>query len=325
MEDQVGAAAVEVVADSDPAKGLAAHRITLSAYGVELGPLAHLRAERDRLDGLTWQHFDVMRMGATIGAEISGVDLTQDLPAPVIAEIRDALLNFKVIFFRDQPLSAEQHVAFARRFGELEIHPFIPSTTGVPELVRFEKGEGTPGYENGWHHDVTWRAEPSMGAILRAVHVPPSGGDTLFADMAAAYEGLDDDLRTRIDSMVAVHDFMLAFGRQLTPENEAEMREKYPLVEHPVVRTHPETGRRLIYVNPYFTHHIKGMDVAEGRALVGELSRLANTVEYQCRFRWENNSVAFWDNRIVQHYAASDYWPQKRIVERASIIGDRPV
>lgn len=216
-------------------------------------------------------------------------------------------------------------MAFARRFGELEVHPFIPGNPDQPELVRFEKGAETGGFENGWHHDVTWRETPSMGAILRAVQVPPTGGDTLFSDMAAAYDGLDDETRARIDDMTAIHDFAYAFGHSVPDDKKAEMREAYPLVEHPVVRTHPETGRRLLYVNPYFTSHIVGLDPDESRSLISYLSGRAALLEYQCRFQWENDSIAFWDNRIVQHYAASDYWPDVRIMERASIVGDRPV
>jgi len=314
----------EVYAKQDPAAHLEARRVLLPAYNVEVGPPSELRGERERLDALEWPAFDVKRLGATVGAELSGIQLAGKLDDDMVAEIRRALLEFKVIFFRNQPMSPEEHVAFAERFGELEIHPFIPSTTGVPALVRFDKDGESAGYENGWHHDVTWRAEPSMGAILRAVQVPPSGGDTLFADMAAAYDGLDDETREFIDPLVAVHDFMLAFGRQFPADRIDEVRAQYPRVEHPVVRTHPETGRRLIYVNPFFTDHIVGMSEADGRALIGRLSGLAGLPEYQCRFRWEPNSIAFWDNRIVQHYAASDYWPARRIMERASIKGDRP-
>ncbi|MDH3755779.1 MAG: TauD/TfdA family dioxygenase, partial [Acidimicrobiia bacterium] len=175
-----------------------------------------------------------------------------------------------------------------------------------------------------WHHDVTWREEPSMGAILHAIEVPPTGGDTLFADMYAAYEGLDPELRERIDTMTAVHDFVRAFGQQVDAEMKAEMREKYPQVEHPVVRTHPETGRKLIYVNRFFTDNIVGLDPDESTALIDLLASQAELVEYQCRFQWTPDAVAFWDNRAVQHYAASDYWPDVRIMERASIIGDRP-
>jgi alpha-ketoglutarate-dependent sulfate ester dioxygenase len=310
-----------VIASRDPSAGLTTRAATL---GAEIGPLRHLSVERARLAELQWQHFDVRRLGATVGAVISGVDITSDLPDEVIAELRRALFEYKVIFFRDQPLTAERHVAFARRFGELEVHPFIPGNSGTPELVRFEKSAEVGGYENGWHHDVTWRAVPSMGAVLHAIHVPASGGDTLFSDMYAAFDGLEPEMQQQLCGLDALHDFMRAFGRQVPPERRAEMREKYPTVQHPVVPVHPETGRRYLYVNRFFTDSIVGLDAAESDAMMTMLFRQAELVEYQCRFQWEPDSVAFWDNRAVQHYASSDYWPEMRIMERASIIGTAP-
>ncbi|HUC04074.1 MAG TPA: TauD/TfdA family dioxygenase, partial [Acidimicrobiales bacterium] len=153
----------------------------LPGYDIAVGPFSHLAEERDRLAGLEWAHFDAHQLGATVGAEVTGVDLTKDLPDAVIEEIRQALHEYKVIFFRNQPLTPQQHVAFARRFGDLETHPFLPSNTGEPELVRFEKTAEVSGYENSWHHDVTWRECPSMGAVLHAISVPRRGGDTLFS------------------------------------------------------------------------------------------------------------------------------------------------
>lgn len=310
--------------DRDPGAGLQAKRVTLGNYDTEVGPLGHLAAERHRLSQLEWQHFSARTVGATIGAEITGIDLSRDLSDEAVVELRQALLDYKVLFFRDQAIDAAQHVAFARRFGELEVHPFIPANPDHPELVRFEKSADVGGYENGWHSDVSWRATPSLGAVLRAVHVPPSGGDTLFADMAAIYDGLPDDLRAVADEAVAVHDFSRSFGRGLSPEDLAKMQQAYPAVEHPVIRTHPETGRRLVYVNRFFVSGIKGMTEDESREFVDRLCRYTDVPEYQCRFQWQPNSIAFWDNRAVQHYANSDYWPDVRVMERASIIGDRP-
>lgn len=307
----------------DPGARLGALR-QLGAVGMPVGPVNHLAEERTRLAGLTWENFQAERIGTTLGAEITGVDLTSDLDDAVIAELRQALYDYKVIFFRDQPVTSEQHVAFARRFGELEIHPFIPSNTGAPELVRFEKTPEVGGYENLWHHDVTWRATPSMGAVLHAIEVPPVGGDTLFCDMAAVYDGLPDDVKDRIDGLTARHDFVRAFGAGVPDEQKAEMRERYPVVEHPVVITHEGSGRKLLYVNRAFTDSIVGLDPEEGADLLWMLCRQAETVEYQVRFRWTADSVAFWDNRAVQHYAASDYWPERRVMERASIVGTRP-
>src|SRR5262245_8469231 len=309
---------------SDAGYGLGAMRFTLRPYPVKVGPAAHVATERDRLSAVTWEHFDVRRLAPTIGAEICGVDLTHDLPDAVIGDIRRALHEYKVVFFREQPLTAAQHVAFARRFGDLEIHPFIPSNTDEPELVRFAKSAESAGYENSWHHDVTWRAEPSMGAILHALSVPDIGGDTLFADMYAAYEGLDDDTREQIEHLDAVHDYMRAFGNLVAPEERAETRARYPQVTHPVVCRHSATGRRHLYVNRNFVDHIIGVGPDENIDLMDVLCRQADYPEYQCRFRWEPHSVAFWDNRAVQHYASSDYWPAVRVMERASVVGTRP-
>jgi len=314
-----------VLATKDPSAHVPLGRVTLGGYDVAVGPAMHLAAERDRLDAMRFERFDVARMGTTIGAEIRGLDLRAELAAEVVAEINDALHAFKVVFFRDQPLTSEQHVAFARRFGELEIHPFIPSNTGCPELVRFSKSAEVGGYENAWHHDVTWRATPSKAAVLHAIEVPAVGGDTLFADMCAAYDGLDEATKARIEPMTAVHDFLQAFGAQVPPEHMAETRARYPMVEHPVVCTHAATGRRHLYVNRNFVHHLVGLDEVENLRLMDLLCRQADYPEYQCRFHWEDHSVAIWDNRAVQHYACSDYWPHVRVMERASIIGDAPV
>lgn len=298
---------------------------TVPGYPLIAGPFTHLTAERDRLSGLTWQHFDARQMGATIGAEISGIDLTGPLGDDAIAELGQALHDYKVIFFRDQPLTAAAQIAFARRFGELEIHPVIPGNAQEPELARFEKGAAVGGYENQWHHDVTWRTHPSQSTILHSVCAPALGGDTLFADMYAAYEALDDETKDLIEDLYAIHDFSRAFGRHVPPQRLAEMQEQFPPVRHPVVATHAATGRKHLYVNRIFVSHVEGMSRQDGIALVDRLCRQADYPEHQCRFQWQTDSVAFWDNRAVQHYAACDYWPHTRIMERASIVGPRPV
>lgn len=308
----------------DPGAALGAKRVQMPGYDTYVGPLGHLAAERHRLDALTWEHFDVVRHGATIGAELVGADIANGPSEELLRDVRRALHEYKVIFFRNQAFSPEAHLSFARYFGELERHPFLPGNQEYPELVRFEKDAGAGGYENGWHHDVTWREVPSLGAVLRAISVPPSGGDTLFCDMNAAYEGLDDDTKSRIEGMTAVHDFLRAFRQQVKPGQEEAMREQYPQVEHPVVATHPTTGKPTLYVNRFFTDHIVGLESDESFALLDKLCAQADQLEYQCRFHWEDNSVAFWDNMAVQHYAASDYFPDTRIMERASIVGTRP-
>jgi taurine dioxygenase len=272
--------------------------------------------------------FTVEPLTPTIGAEILDIDLRLPPDTATKAALREALLAWKVLFFRDQDITTEQHLAFASVFGELEVHPFAPHKPGFPQVMEIAHGPGNKGRENAWHSDVTWRREPSLGSILRALEVPPLGGDTLFADMYAAYEGLSDEIKAEIDNKVAVHDFAhfrTGMRRQGKSEEEIETFNRlYPKVEHPVVRTHPETKRKCLYVNVGFTQHIVGMEPEKSKALLKHLYAQAAIPEYQCRFRWRKNSIAFWDNRASQHYAASDYYPAIRRMERVTVIGDRP-
>jgi taurine dioxygenase len=292
-------------------------------YGLKAGPRRFLEEERARLEASVYDRIELRPLSPTIGAEVYGVDLAK-LDDETFEEIRRAHLDYKVLFFRNQAIDTREHVAFARRFGELEVHPFLPHVDGFPEVICFAKDDETVGVENIWHTDVTWRKEPSLGSVLRAREVPRVGGDTLFSDMVAAYDGLDDAVKKIIDGKRAVHDFTQSFGLLLSKDELARKKAEFPAVEHPVVRTHPETGRRGLYVNAIFTSHILGMEPEESRELLDHLYRQATYPEYQCRFRWEPDSVAFWDNRAVQHYAASDYWPQRRVMERVTVVGDRP-
>ena len=277
---------------------------------------------------LVIEDLTILPMTPTIGAEIEGIDLSQPLGATTVSALRQALLDWKVLFFRDQDITTEQHLAFSRNFGDLEVHPFAPHKPDYPEVLAITHDEKNRGKENTWHSDVTWRLEPSLGSILRAIELPPVGGDTLFADMYAAWDGLKDEVKAKIEGAVAVHDFAhfraAMRKRGLSEEAIQAMNEKYPMVEHPVVRTHPETGRKAIYVNAAFTQHIVGMERAESDALLAHLYAQAAIPEYQCRFRWTPNAIAFWDNRASQHYAASDYFPAVRRMERVAVIGDRP-
>ncbi len=270
------------------------------------------------------QGFSVKKISPHIGALISGIDLTKDVSREICHQLKEVLLEAKVLFFRDQDISLEQHLAFARQFGELEVHPFAPTHKDHPEVLVISHGKESRGKENFWHSDVTWRKEPSLGSILRAKKVPETGGDTLFSDMYAAYDNLSDEIKKKVEGRVAVHDFGRVFGRKLSPEKQQEMREKYPLSEHPIIRTHPETGRKAIYVNTAFTDSIKDMDKTESDTLLAHLYSQASIPEHQCRFQWQPNSIAFWDNRACQHYAASDYWPEERVMERVTIVGDKP-
>ena len=294
-------------------------------HNIKPGPRAYLKKRNEQLDSLEWKRIVAKRVSPCIGAEISGVDLREPLDAETFDEIQAALLAYRVIFFRDQDISSEQHMAFARRFGELEEHPFIPSDAPDAEVVRFDKDENIPGVENIWHSDVSWREIPSLGSVLRAHIVPDIGGDTLFADMVAAYECLDDETKQLLEGKRAVNDFTQAFGMLLSPEELVEQQKQFPAVEHPLVRTSRETGERSLYVNGIFTSHIVDMERAQSDALLGRLFLEAGVPEYQCRFKWQKNSIAFWDNRVVQHYATNDYWPQRRQMDRVTIIGDRPI
>ena len=190
-------------------------------------------------------------------------------------------------------------------------------------MLRIAHGPKSRGSENNWHSDVTWREQPSLGSILRAIELPDNGGDTLFANMVMAYDRLSDVMKEKIDGLVAVHDIARVFAKRLGKAPE-ELHEKYPPTEHPVVRTHPETKERLIYVNDGFTSHIKDMDAQESDALLKKLYQTAWNPEVQCRFRWAPGSLAFWDNRACQHFAASDYFPHVRVMERVTIAGDKP-
>ncbi len=269
---------------------------------------------------------DIAPMTPCIGAEIGGIDLRDDLSGEQIADIRAALLTYKVIFFRDQDITEDQHIAFARRFGELEVHPITPKDQPHPEIFHLKTNEITrPGSKVGadlWHSDVTWRAEPSLGSILRARIMPEVGGDTMFADMVAAYDGLSPAMKQWLPTLTAVHDGSIF--ATLRGQSKETFWEQFPQPRHPVIRTHPETGARALYVNCAFTTHIEGLSDKESAWLLDHLYSQASRPEYQCRYRWKANSIAFWDNRACQHYAVADYYPAMRAMERVTVIGDRP-
>ncbi|MWC27014.1 TauD/TfdA dioxygenase family protein [Paenibacillus sp. MMS18-CY102] len=267
--------------------------------------------------------FTVKPLGPIIGAEIEGVDLSQPVGAELKKELHRAFLEYKVLFFRNQDITSEQHLAFAKLWGELEKHPFLPQGS-AEEVTRFAKDEKVTGMENIWHTDVTWRLDPALGSVLRLTEVPPLGGDTIWSDMAAAYDNLPEAVKERIDGLTAIHDFTPSFGRALSPELLAVKQVEFPAAEHPVVRIHPETGRKTLFVNGAFTIRIVGLEPQESEELLQYLFDQAKTPEYQVRFHWEKNSIAFWDNRATQHYAVSDYFPHRRVAERISIVGDRP-
>lgn len=279
----------------------------------------------------------VEKLTCGIGAQLLDVRVQDAIDdAALFHEIRTLLLENKVLFLRDQDIRADQHVAFARRFGELEDHPVLGSDPDNPGLVQIYKTPESPGdrYENSWHTDATWRDTPPMGAVLRCLACPPVGGDTMWANMALAYAMLPETIKTRIDGLRARHSIEATFGAALPIEERLALKQRYPDAEHPVVRTHPETGEKILFVNGFTTHftnyHTRdnvrfGQDFAPGAAeLLQYLIRQASNPEYQVRWRWRPNSIAIWDNRSTQHYAVMDYPPCHRRMDRAGIVGDKP-
>ncbi|MFQ8432024.1 TauD/TfdA dioxygenase family protein [Amaricoccus sp. W119] len=272
-----------------------------------------------------------------IGAEILNIDLGEAArDADTIAEIRALLLRHKVLFFRDQDISRADHVAFARNFGELEDHPVAGSDPEHPGLVRIYKSPDSPNdrYENAWHTDATWRERPPFGCVLRCVECPEVGGDTMWVNMAAAYERLPEEIKARIAGLRARHSIEASFGAAMPAEKRLALKAQFPDAEHPVVRTHPETGEKVLFVNAFTTHFTNfhtaenvrfGQDYSPGASqLLNYLISQAFVPEFQVRWRWKPNSVAFWDNRSTQHYAVMDYAPCHRKMERAGIVGDLP-
>jgi taurine dioxygenase len=279
----------------------------------------------------------VDELTASIGAELLNVNLADAAHDDGLArEIYALLLDYKVLFLRDQNMTRQEHVAFASRFGKLEDHPMVPSHPDAPGLVQIYKTPDKPldRYENAWHCDATWREAPPMGCVLRCIECPPTGGDTMWANMALAYERLPAHVKEAIAPLKANHSINASFGAALPIEKRLALKAQYPDVEHPVVRTHPETGEKILFVNGFTTHFVNfhtaanvryGQDANPGAAdLLRYLVSQAAIPEYQVRWRWRPNSVAIWDNRCTQHYAVMDYEPCHRKMERAGIVGDKP-
>ncbi|GAB3866717.1 TauD/TfdA family dioxygenase [Nocardioides maradonensis] len=278
---------------------------------------------------------EVHPLTATIGAELTNINLADaSRDDALFAELRALLLQHKVLFVRDQDITRAEHVALARRFGPLEDHPVAPTDPDNPGLVRIYKDlDSAPEhYENAFHCDATWRVNPPFGSVLRCVEGPEVGGDTIWVNMAEAYRRLPDDVKRQIAGLRASHSIESSFGAALPIEQRQALRERYPDAEHPVVRTHPETGEQVLFVNAFTTHFVNfhtpervrfGFDYAPGaNELLAYLIRQAAVPEYQVRWRWTPNSFAIWDNRCTQHYAVQDYWPGVRKMERAGIVGE---
>jgi taurine dioxygenase len=251
------------------------------------------------------------------------------MSAETVRAFEAALIEHKVLVLRNQPLTTAEHVAVSRLFGELEVHPMRPQGE-FPEILVLDNHKDNPVLSTDvWHSDTTFRKNPTKYTILRCQIIPRVGGDTLWADMTAAYDGLSAPFRAMLDGLTAVHDFKNFRGLfSKSPEDQARlarMEEMFPNPSHPVIRTHPVSGRKAIYVNPQFTLHIEKLHPQESRAVLDVLFAQAQVPEYQFRLRWEPDTIVFWDNRSTQHYAANDYYPQRRRMERTAVVGDVPV
>jgi taurine dioxygenase len=279
--------------------------------------------------------FRLTTITPNIGVEVTGIDLNDPLGDDTVAGLRQALVRHKVLVFRDQDISPDAHVSLARRFGELEVHPVFPHHPDHPELVLLGGTAASKAQENIFHSDVSWRQTPSMASLLRCVECPPAGGDTIWVNMAAAYENLPESLKPQLALLEAVHDLMPAFGPRMSPEQRKANRDLFPPVVHPVVRTHPESAEQILYVNEAFTTHLANYATAWDPRVGAEfkvaemdllryLLRQATIPEYQMRLRWEPDTLVIWDNRSTQHYAIQDYFPAVRRMMRATVMGDRP-
>jgi alpha-ketoglutarate-dependent taurine dioxygenase len=283
---------------------------------------------------MTYRTISVNKISGALGAEISGVDLSQKLDDGAIAEIRQALVENCVIFFRDQNITPDQHLAFGRRFGELQIHDFVDGMADNEHILEVRKeADEQRNFGGGWHTDVSYLEKPALGSVLYARDVPAYGGDTMFANQYLAYETLSGGLKETLGQMRAMHSARKSYGLYATravenAKSSMSIRfteEAHAEVDHPVVRTHVESGRKCLYVHGGFTTRFHDMTDEESAPLLNYLYRHAVRPEFTCRFRWEKGSIAFWDNRCVQHNAINDYNGQRRVMHRVTIEGERPV
>jgi len=266
----------------------------------------------------------------TIGAIVSGLDLSQPLGNAGFVAVQEALLRHKVLFFERQALTPRQHRDFAAAFGQLHIHPIYPHIAEQPEIIVLDNHADNPTDNDNWHTDVTFIETPPMGSILLARQVPPQGGDTLWSNMAAAFDALSPRIQTLLVDLSAEHDFAKSFPAERHSAADGggtwqQARAKNPPVVHPVVRTHPATGAKGLFVNEGFTTRILGLTGRESDALLRFLFEHVARPEFTCRWKWKPNTVAFWDNRVTQHFAVNDYLPHRRVMHRATVLGDRPV
>ena len=274
---------------------------------------------------------DIVFKKATVGvgAFVSGIDLGGKFNEEEKVKLKEGLLQYQVLFFRDQDISAQNQLDLALLFGDPVSHPAYPHVEGFPEINILINDKENPSKIEKWHTDMSIMECPPMGSILKADTIPPCGGDTLFSSMSAAYQGLSDKMQQFLSGLTATHDFTYGFRESLEEPGGrirlADAIRSFPPIEHPVIRTHPETGQKGIFVNGLFTRCIKGMSDKESSAILSMLYEHVTEPEYTCRFCWEENSIAFWDNRITQHKPVNDYFPDYRKMRRVTIKGDRPV
>jgi taurine dioxygenase len=273
---------------------------------------------------------DIIPLSPSLGAQISGVDLSRDLTGDQRAAIEQALLTHQVLFFRNQPITPRQQARFAANFGDLHIHPIYPNVPEQPEVLILDTAVTDVRDNAIWHTDVTFLPTPALGAVLSAKQVPAYGGDTLWASGMAAFEALSGPMKALLDGLTATHDFTRSFPLERfgnTPEDLArweETRRKNPPLSHPVIRTHPVSGRKALFINEGFTTRINELEAAESEAILKLLFAHGTRPEFTLRWRWQADDVAMWDNRVTQHYAVDDYRPQRRVMHRATMLGDVP-
>ena len=272
----------------------------------------------------------VTRVTPAIGALVEGIDLSQELRPADIDRLGELLVQHQVLFFRNQPLTPQQQVRFAAQFGTLHVHPIYPVLPELPEILVLDTHKDFLPDNDNWHTDVTFSETPPMAGILSAKQMPSSGGDTLWSSCSAAYEALSEPMRRMLDGLTAQHSVAKSFpaerwqGDPAFKERYERAVAKHPPVNHPVVRTHPVTGRKGLFVNGGFTTHINGLRPTESRVLLDFLDAHAARPEFTVRWRWQVDDVVFWDNRVTQHYAVADYLPERRVVYRATVNGDKP-
>ena len=276
------------------------------------------------------REYNLEQITPTIGAEISNIDLSQDLSEEKLDQIYQDLIDYKVIFFRNQEISPKNHIALAKSFGEIEPpHPVYPHVKDFPEIVLLENDANNPPDTDEWHTDVTFKSDPAFASILYSKIIPPSGGDTLWCSLSAIYEALPDDTKKYLETLRAVHDMgsfrnnFIEDDNEKSAQNVNEGFQKFGNAIHPMVKVHPISKNKLLYINPGFTSQIVGMNMTDSNNLLTYLFNFMNKPEFQIRFKWSANTIAIWDNRCTMHYAIGDYMPHHRQMNRITVLNDK--